>query len=115
MPPLLEVKDLHVRFPIFGGLLLRRTGEVHAVKGVSFELRQGETLGLVGESGSGKTTVGRAIINILRAMSYNVEISGDIVYHHSKRVGEPRAALQKRDAPVSQRYSNDFPGPRTRR
>jgi len=84
MPTLLEVKDLHVRFPVFGGLLLRKTGEVHAVKGVSFELQQGETLGLVGESGSGKTTVGRAIINILRAMSYNVEISGDIFYQHSK-------------------------------
>jgi ABC-type oligopeptide transport system ATPase subunit len=81
MPPLLEVKDLHVRFPIFGGLLLRKTGEVHAVKGVSFGLQQGETLGLVGESGSGKTTVGRAIINILRAMTYSVEISGDILYH----------------------------------
>jgi oligopeptide transport system ATP-binding protein len=86
MPPLLEVKDLHVRFPIFGGLLLRKTGEVHAVKGVSFELQQGETLGLVGESGSGKTTVGRAIINILRAMSYSVEISGDILYHRSSGV-----------------------------
>jgi ABC-type oligopeptide transport system ATPase subunit len=82
MPTLLEVKDLHVRFPVFGGLLLRRQGEVHAVNGVSFELNAGETLGLVGESGSGKTTVGRAIINILRAMSYSVEISGDILYHH---------------------------------
>jgi len=82
MPPILEVKDLHVRFPVFGGLLLRRQGEVHAVKGVSFALNKGETLGLVGESGSGKTTVGRAIINILRAMSYDVEISGDILYHH---------------------------------
>jgi oligopeptide transport system ATP-binding protein len=81
MPPILDVKDLHVRFPVFGGLLLRRTGEVHAVKGVSFALEQGETLGLVGESGSGKTTVGRAIINILRAMTYSVEISGDILYH----------------------------------
>jgi peptide/nickel transport system ATP-binding protein len=82
MPPILEVKDLHVRFPVFGGLLLRRKGEVHAVKGVSLELNKGETLGLVGESGSGKTTVGRAIINILRAMSYSVEISGDVLYHH---------------------------------
>jgi oligopeptide transport system ATP-binding protein len=83
MPPLLEVKDLHVRFPVFGGVLLRRQGEVHAVKGASFVLDKGETLGLVGESGSGKTTVGRAIINILRAMTYSVEISGDILYHHS--------------------------------
>jgi ABC-type oligopeptide transport system ATPase subunit len=86
MPPILEVKALDVRFPVFGGLLLRKTGEVHAVKRVSFTLQQGETLGLVGESGSGKTTVGRAIINILRAMTYSVEISGDILYHHPSGV-----------------------------
>jgi len=83
MPTILEVKDLDVRFPVFGGVLLRKQGEVHAVKGVSFSLEKGETLGLVGESGSGKTTVGRAIINILRAMTYSVDISGDILYHHS--------------------------------
>ena len=59
---------------------------MHAVNGVSFELNQGETLGLVGESGSGKTTVGRAIINILRAMSYSVEISGQILYHHASGI-----------------------------
>ena len=86
MPPILEVKNLDVRFPVFGGLLLRRTGEVRAVDGVSFALQQGETLGLVGESGSGKTTVGRAIINILRAMSYGVEISGEVLYHSSAGV-----------------------------
>ncbi len=83
---ILEVQDLSVRFPVFGGVLLRRTGEVRAVDGVSFTLRQGETLGLVGESGCGKTTVGRAIINILRAMSYRVEISGRILYHHPSGV-----------------------------
>src|SRR5215470_10839321 len=77
---ILEVKNLIVRFPIFGGVLLRRTGEVRAVDDVSFSLARGETLGLVGESGCGKTTVGRAIINILRAMSYRVEISGRVLY-----------------------------------
>ena len=80
--PILEVQDLTVRFPVFGGVFLRRTGEVRAVDGVSFTLARGETLGLVGESGCGKTTVGRAIINILRAMSYKVEVSGRILYHH---------------------------------
>ena len=64
MPPILEIKDLNVRFPVFGGVLLRKTGEVRAVDGVSFTLNQGETLGIVGESGCGKTTVGRAIVNI---------------------------------------------------
>jgi ABC-type oligopeptide transport system ATPase subunit len=65
---------------------LRKASEVHAVKGVSFALRPGETLGLVGESGSGKTTVGRAIINILRAMTYSVEITGEILYDHPSGV-----------------------------
>jgi oligopeptide/dipeptide ABC transporter ATP-binding protein len=79
--PILEVQDLNVRFPVFGGVFLRRTGEVRAVDGVSFTLGRGETLGLVGESGCGKTTAGRAIVNILRAMSYQVDISGQIFYH----------------------------------
>ncbi len=96
MPPILDVKDLHVRFPISGGLLLRKTGEVHAVKGASFTLQHGETLGLVGESGSGKTTVGRAIINILRAMTYNAEISGDILYHRDSGMVN-LAPLSKRE------------------
>jgi peptide/nickel transport system ATP-binding protein/oligopeptide transport system ATP-binding protein len=86
MPPTLEVKELNVRFPIFGGVLLRKTGEVRAVDSVSFTLNHGETLGLVGESGSGKTTVGRSIVNILRAMSYKVDIAGEVLYHHPSGV-----------------------------
>src|SRR5688572_5977590 len=79
---LLEVKDLSVRFPVTGGILARKVAEVRAVEGVSLELYKGETLGLVGESGCGKSTVGRAIINIQRAMSHGVEITGSVVYHH---------------------------------
>jgi len=78
---LLEIQDLRVRFPVTGGVLARKVAEVKAVDGVSFELNKGETLGLVGESGCGKSTVGRAIINILRAMAPGVEISGRILYH----------------------------------
>jgi oligopeptide transport system ATP-binding protein len=80
---ILDVQDLSVRFPIFGGILLRRRGEVRAVDRVSFALHRGETLGLVGESGCGKTTVGRSIVNIVRAMTYRVDISGRILYHHA--------------------------------
>jgi peptide/nickel transport system ATP-binding protein len=63
-PVVLAVKDLSVRFPLrHGWFEAPRT--VHAVEGVSFELRQGETLGLVGESGCGKSTTGKALMNML--------------------------------------------------
>ena len=58
---LLEVKDLKMHFPIQKGFLRKVVGHVRAVDGVSFFIREGETLGLVGESGCGKTTVGRCI------------------------------------------------------
>jgi oligopeptide/dipeptide ABC transporter ATP-binding protein len=79
---LLDVRDLRVRFPVFGGIIPRKKADVRAVDGVSLTLRRGETIGLVGESGCGKTTVGRAIVNILRAMNYQVEVEGRVLYHH---------------------------------
>ena len=62
--PLLEVKRLKKYFPVEGGILRRKVGEVKAVDDVSFVVREGETLGLVGESGCGKTTVGRTILRL---------------------------------------------------
>jgi len=78
---ILDVQDLRVAFPVTGGVFARKITEVRAVDGVSFSLEKGETLGLVGESGCGKSTVGRAIVNILRAMVYGVEISGSVFYY----------------------------------
>jgi peptide/nickel transport system ATP-binding protein len=78
---ILEVQNLRVGFPVVGGIFARKIAEVRAVDGVSFAIEKGETLGLVGESGCGKSTVGRAIVNILRAMVYGVEISGSVIYH----------------------------------
>ncbi len=83
---ILEVQDLHVRFPIYGGIIPRKKSEVRAVDGVSLTLHRGKTIGLVGESGCGKTTVGRAIVNILRAMNYRVDIEGKVLYHHADGV-----------------------------
>jgi len=61
---LLDVKDLKIWYPIHAGVFLRHVGDVRAVDGISFTIREGETLGLVGESGCGKTTVGKGIISI---------------------------------------------------
>jgi peptide/nickel transport system ATP-binding protein len=63
---LLEVRDLHVTFPLRGGLLQRTVGRFEAVRGVSFSIAPGRTLALVGESGCGKTTTGKAIVQLLR-------------------------------------------------
>ena len=60
---LLEVSDLRKWFPIQKGFFSRTVGQVKAVDGVNFYVRQGETLGLVGESGCGKTTTGRLIMH----------------------------------------------------
>lgn len=75
---LLDVHDLRKHFPITKGILGRQVGTVRAVDGVSFFVREGETLGLVGESGCGKTTTGRTI---LRAY---VPTSGDIFFRDKK-------------------------------
>lgn len=76
---ILQVNDLHKWFPIESGFLRRKvTGHVKAVDGVSFSIRQGQTLGLVGESGCGKTTTARTI---LRALD---PTSGEILFRTKK-------------------------------
>ena len=74
--PLLKVSNLQVYFPIRGGLLGRQIGAVHAVDGVTLEVRRGETLGLVGESGCGKSTLGRAILQVIRPTAGRVVMDG---------------------------------------
>jgi peptide/nickel transport system ATP-binding protein len=74
---LIEVHDLVKHFPIRGGKLIRHTvGEAHAVCGVSFDLAEGETLGLVGESGCGKSTTARSVLQLLPATSGSVRFQG---------------------------------------
>ena len=78
--PLLQVKDLKNHFPVKRGFLQRTVDHVRAVDGVSFDLAQGETLGLVGESGCGKTTVGRTVLRLLAATSGSVTFEGKSVF-----------------------------------
>ncbi|MGH8688578.1 MAG: dipeptide ABC transporter ATP-binding protein [Burkholderiales bacterium] len=86
--PLLEVTDLKVHFPIRRGVFRRTVGLVKAVDGVSLAVGEGRTLALVGESGSGKTTVGKAILQLIRPTA------GRVRYDGAELTGLPRAALR---------------------
>ena len=79
----LAVEDLEVRFPT-------PRGELHAVRGVNFEVRRGEIFGIVGESGCGKSATGRAILNLVPRPGRIA--AGRILYH-----GEDLAAKSERD------------------
>ena len=72
----LDVRDYRVWFPIRKGLFKRTVGHVKAVDGVSFRIPAARTLALVGESGSGKTTVGKAVLQLLRTTA---KITGSAV------------------------------------
>ncbi len=74
--PLVKVENLKMHFPTFRGILSRRNGEVKAVDGISFEIMEGETLGLVGESGCGKSTVGRALLRLYDITEGAIEVNG---------------------------------------
>ncbi len=73
---LVEVKDLKMHFPIYGGLMRRHVGDVKAVDGVSFDIFKGETLGLVGESGCGKSSCGRALLRLYDITEGSIKIGG---------------------------------------
>ena len=76
--PLLQVRNLVKHFPITSGVFLQRTiGMVHAVEGVTFSIKEGETLGLVGESGCGKTTTGRCILQLHKPTSGSILFEGN--------------------------------------
>ena len=64
-PIVADLRDIQVRYDIRGGILNRVTHHVHAVAGVSFDIRQGETFALVGESGCGKSTIARALVGLV--------------------------------------------------
>jgi oligopeptide/dipeptide ABC transporter ATP-binding protein len=75
--PLLEVRNLVKHFPITRGIIVQRQiGAVKAVDDISFDVYQGETLGLVGETGCGKSTTARLIVRLLDPTSGDVRLDG---------------------------------------
>ncbi|WP_421594929.1 ABC transporter ATP-binding protein [Rahnella sp. PD4] len=85
LTPLLSVKNLSARFPVYGGIFSRQVGAVHAVENISFDLYPGETLSLVGESGCGKSTTGRAVTRLLKPHSGAIDFDGFDVMNLGRR------------------------------
>ena len=90
---LLEVSDLKKLFPVKRGLLNRAVRHVHAVDGVSFTVRRGETLGLVGESGCGKSTTGRSVLRLTDPSSGRVILDGEDI----TKLGSEALRRKRRD------------------
>lgn len=93
---LLRVENLVKHFPIMQGIIFQRQiGAVHAVDGVSFDVKKGETLGLVGESGCGKSTTGRTILQLYRPTSGSVYFDGiDLVALKGEELRRMRRQMQ---------------------
>lgn len=75
--PLVQVENLQKLFPLAGGLFRKPKDFIHAVDGVNFTIRRGESLSLVGESGSGKTTTGRLLVRLCDPTAGNVYMDVD--------------------------------------
>src|SRR5215469_1944210 len=93
--PVLEVRNLRKYFDIYSGVFGRKTGAIHAVEDVSFDLRRGETLALVGESGCGKSTTGRAITRLVEPEGGSVRLNGaDFLALSPSALRRERASIQ---------------------
>ncbi|WP_051177689.1 ABC transporter ATP-binding protein [Nocardia concava] len=90
----LRVSDLKKTFPLTKGVVFRRrVGEVHAVDGISFDVRAGRTLALVGESGSGKSTTLTQIMDLVTPQAGTIEVLGSDT---SRLTGERRREIRRK-------------------
>ncbi|MCU0539408.1 MAG: dipeptide ABC transporter ATP-binding protein [Desulfobacterales bacterium] len=86
--PLVAARDIVKHYPILGGVLMKPTGSVKAIDGVSLTIGEGETVGLVGESGCGKTTFGRVILRL------EEPTSGEVLFQGKSIIGLSRNRMQ---------------------
>jgi peptide/nickel transport system ATP-binding protein/oligopeptide transport system ATP-binding protein len=91
--PLVEVRDLVKHYPLRRGVVRGGGAVVHAVDGISFEVRSGETLGVVGESGCGKTTTARLLLRLVEPTSGAIAFEGEDITH----AGRARLKVLRRD------------------
>ena len=95
MQALVDVEDMVKYFPVKGGVFSKVIDHVHAVDKVSFEIKEGETLGLVGESGCGKTTLGRTVLKLIEQNSGKILFNGvNITGAKGKELRELRKDMQ---------------------
>jgi len=80
-----SIRGLRVHFPVVRGLRRSGSGVIRAVDGVDLDVRRGRTLGVVGESGCGKTTLGRALVALVRPTEGTIDIEGNPIDHRSGR------------------------------
>jgi oligopeptide/dipeptide ABC transporter ATP-binding protein len=91
--PLLTVTNLKKYYPIYGGLLRRKLGDVKAVDDVSFEVYRGEVFGLVGESGCGKSTLGKTLIRLQPETAGTAALGGEEIF---EKKGDDLKRLRRR-------------------
>ena len=92
---LVSARDLTKHFPLRQGFRAHAGAQVRAVDGVSFDIRDGETLGLVGESGSGKSTLARCVVRLLEPNGGTLRFAGeDITHHHLRAMRRLRRQMQ---------------------
>ncbi|KMP11887.1 peptide ABC transporter ATPase [Candidatus Nitromaritima sp. SCGC AAA799-C22] len=95
MTNLLSIRSLKKYFPVYGGFFSRVIGQVKAVDDVSFDIGEGETLGLVGESGCGKTTVGRMSIRLIEPTAGEIRFNGaNVLELNSQALATLRPEMQ---------------------